>query len=213
MTRKEFDLSGFTAVEARNALKVEISYGDSYAVAIDADKEIIGEVKVEMTGDKLKAKLVTRWGHLEMLFKQTPSPRLIITMPQLKYLELAAATRGNITGFSGVDSFQAVLAGASRLTGDIECRELALEGGAASFFELTGSTAALKIDLSGTSHANLEKMSTGDTRAKLAGASSLTLNSNGRIDADVSSASNLRWLGSPTMGDIRITGASSFSKK
>ncbi|AKG52770.1 hypothetical protein DGWBC_0079 [Dehalogenimonas sp. WBC-2] len=213
MSRKEFDLSGFTAVEARNALKLEISYGDSYTVAIDADKEIIDEVKVEMAGDKLKAKLVTRWGHLGMLFKQTPSPRLIITMPQLKYLELAAATRGNITGFSGVDSFQAVLAGASRLTGDIECRELKLEGGAASFFELTGSAATLNIGLSGTSHANLEKMVTGDTQAKLAGASSLTLNSNGKIDADVSSASKLRWLGSPSMGDIKITGASSFSKK
>jgi len=47
----------------------------------------------------------------------------------------------------------------------------------------------------------------------LGGAASMTINLNGKLDAEVSGASNLRWLGTPTLGDVKITGASSFSKK
>ncbi|MEN8615382.1 head GIN domain-containing protein [Dehalogenimonas sp. THU2] len=213
MARKEFDLSGFIAVEARNAMKVEIARGDIYSVAVEAEAEIIDEVKVEVFGDKLKAKFETRWGHLGLLLKQTPSPRLIVTMPEIKSIELVAATRGSITGFTGIDRFQAELAGASKLNGNIQCRELKLEGGAASHFELSGSAATAVIDLSAASNANLENLTVGDATAKLVGAASLTLNITGKLDADISGASNLRWLGTPTIGDLKITGASSFSRK
>jgi hypothetical protein len=56
-------------------------------------------------------------------------------------------------------------------------------------------------------------MSVVAAKVKLGGAASLTLNISGKLDAEVTGASNLRWLGTPTLGDVKITGASSFSKK
>jgi hypothetical protein len=88
-----------------------------------------------------------------------------------------------------------------------------LEASAASHFELSGNAASAEIELTAASNANLEKMSVGDAKIKLGGAASLTINLTGKLDADVSGASSLRWLGTPALGDVKITGASTFAKK
>jgi len=134
-------------------------------------------------------------------------------MPELRSIELAAASKGEISGFSGLDTFQATLSGASTLSGDVACKQLKLEAGAASHFELSGSAETANIELTAASNANLEKMTVGDARIKLGGAASMTIDVKGKLDAIVSGASNLRWLGTPTLGDVKITGASSFTKK
>ena len=213
MARKEYDFSGFTGVEAKNAMKVEVKRGDSFSVAVESDDQALGDVNVTMFNNMLTAKLEARWGNIGRMFKGVSSPKLLVTMPDIRSLELAAASRGEMSGFTGQESLQLTLAGASSLTGDVSCKQLKLEGGAASHFELTGSAATADIDLSAASNANLEKMTIGDAKIKLGGAASMTINLNGKLDAEVSGASNLRWLGTPTLGVIKITGASSFSKK
>jgi hypothetical protein len=213
MARKEYDFSGFTGVEARNAMKVEVKRGDTFSVAVEADDQALGDVNVTMFNNMLTAKLEARWGHIGMIFKGMSSPKLLVTMPDIRSLELAAASRGEISGFTGLESFQATLAGASSLTGDVSAKQMKLEGGAASHFELSGKADSADIELSAASNGNLEKMTVGDARIKLGGAASMTIDVTGKLDAAVSGASNLKWLGTPTLGDVRITGASSFSKK
>ena len=213
MAHTEYDFSGFTAVEARNAMKVDVRRGDNFNVAVEADEQIVDEVKVSLSGETLTAKFEARWGHLGLLFKQVSSPKLTVTMPELKSIELATGTRGEISGFTGIEIFQATLAGASKLIGDVCCKRLKLEAGAASHFELSGSAETLEVELSGASNANLEKLTAGDAKVKLGGASTLTVNLTGKLDAEVTGASSLRWLGSPALGDVKITGASSFSRK
>lgn len=213
MPQKQFGLEGFKTVEARNAMQVEIRQGPSFEVTLEADAEIIDEVEVSVTGSQLKARFQTKLSHLGLLFKQVPSPKLVITMPELEAVKLAAATRGRMSGFAGQTGFSAELAGASKLTGDIECAELKLEGGAASFFELAGKAQTLEVNLSGTSHASLEKLTAGDVAAKLSGASTLTVDIQGKLDADITGASSLRWTGAPVLGDVKVTGASSLARK
>jgi hypothetical protein len=213
MTRKEFDFTGFTGVEIRNALKADIRRGDAFSVAVEADEQALNDVKVSVFGDRLVAKLEARWGHIGLVFKGVSSPKVLVTLPDLRYLELAAASRGEVIGFSDLDNLQVVLAGASSLTGDIGAKKMKLEGGAASHFELSGSAGNAEIELSAASNANLEKMNVGDARIRLGGAASLTINMSGKLDAEVSGASSLRWLGMPALGDVKITGASTFAKK
>ena len=213
MARKEYDFTGFTGVEVRNAMKLEVKRGDNFSVAVEAEDQAVNDVKVSLFNNVLTAKLEAKWGHVGMFFKGGASPKLFVTLPELRSVELAAASRGEISGFTGLETFQATLEGASTLTGDVSSKQMKLEGGAASHFELSGSADTANIELSAASNANLEKMIVGDAKVKLGGAASMTLNIKGKLDAEVSGASNLRWLGTPTLGDVRITGASSFSKK
>ena len=52
-----------------------------------------------------------------------------------------------------------------------------------------------------------------DADVEFSGASSGTINLSGRLDADISGASRLYYIGEPTMGNINTSGASSLSKR
>jgi hypothetical protein len=47
----------------------------------------------------------------------------------------------------------------------------------------------------------------------LSGASNGTVNLSGKLDANLSGASKLEYIGEPTMGAINTSGASTISKK
>jgi hypothetical protein len=52
-----------------------------------------------------------------------------------------------------------------------------------------------------------------DADVKLQGASHSTINTDGNLDANLSGASKLYWLGKPVMGNIKTFGASTVSSK
>jgi hypothetical protein len=68
-------------------------------------------------------------------------------------------------------------------------------------------------DVSGASRLNLGDFKVNDADVTLSGASSGTVNTGGRLDANLSGASKLSYIGEPTVGDINTSGASTLSKK
>jgi hypothetical protein len=155
-------------------------------------------------------------------------------MPGLERLSLSGATRGTISGFSSTDDFRASLSGASsldmagiaagnvnfdisgasRVTGDITADgDIDIELSGASKITLAGSAGDLRLDASGASNAELDGFPVGDADISLSGASRATVNLDGRLDADLSGASHLDYIGQPALGDLDISGGSSVSKK
>jgi hypothetical protein len=101
------------------------------------------------------------------------------------------------------------LSGASRVAGDITASgdaQFNLSG--ASRVELEGSANDMLIDASGASRLELADFPVHNTNVSLSGASDATVNLDGRLDANLSGASNLSYIGEPTMGDIDISGGS-----
>jgi hypothetical protein len=45
------------------------------------------------------------------------------------------------------------------------------------------------------------------------GASTATVNASGTLDAEASGASHVRYLGSPTLGNVEVSGASSVERE
>ena len=52
-----------------------------------------------------------------------------------------------------------------------------------------------------------------DANVEASGASEVTVNASGRLDADASGASDVYYLGSPILGRIDTSGASSVERK
>ena len=59
----------------------------------------------------------------------------------------------------------------------------------------------------------LASFQVGNADVKLKGASHSTVNMDGQLDANLSGASKLYWLGKPVMGDVKTAGASTVSRK
>jgi len=103
--------------------------------------------------------------------------------------------------------------GASRIKGELSVAgDARIKMAGASQVELNGQAGALKLDVAGAGRASLSELSVQSARVKLVGASRAVVKVAGRLDADVTGASDLSWVGNPVMGDIKSAGASQLHR-
>jgi hypothetical protein len=228
METRQFDYSDFTRVEVGHAFDVEITQSASFSISITANDNLFEYLVVTKSGNTLKINL--RGGN--SYINTTQEAR--VTMPGLEQLSLSGATRGEISGFSSIGDFNVSLSGASsldmegiaaevinfklsgasHLTGDIVAGgDADVELSGASRVTLAGSASDLRLDASGASNAGLGDFPVDDADINLSGASRATVNLDGRLDADLSGASHLEYLGEPTLSNLETSGGSSVSRK
>ncbi|HEY79316.1 MAG TPA: DUF2807 domain-containing protein [Dehalococcoidia bacterium] len=127
-------------------------------------------------------------------------------------LEVSGASTMNLRQlYTGDTAFD--ISGASEVTGDIAANNMQLELSGASTVRLKGLADSLSTDGSGASHLELADLEVGNANVTLSGASDATINLAGRLDADLSGASTLEYIGEPTLGLIDTTGGSKVKRK
>jgi hypothetical protein len=230
MDKIQFDFRDFSRIKIDCAHSVTITRADTYSIAVEAENT--SNLKVEKIGNTLHVGL-KRTGWLDF-FNFNSRPHAVITMPELDEISLSGASHGKIQGFksdrdlvirvNGASHLEVYdmtthrlhidVSGASNLTGDIaitEDTDIRVFG--ASRVELTGNANHTRLDLSGASQAKLSNLSLSDTTVKISGASSAQIKVNGKLDLDVSGASRLIYDGNISLGDVRVTGASSLTHR
>jgi hypothetical protein len=235
ITRDE-DFSDFTIVDIGSAFEAEITQSNSaeitqsnsYSIKITADENIMEHIQVSKTGETLSISIKPG------ILIQAVTLKADITMPELHELRFSGATHGIATGFSSPHNLTLTLSGASSLDPDISAghAEISLSGASnlkgtltasgdakliisgASTVELTGSAEDLEIgEGAGASHLDLSTFPVTNANVNLSGGSSATIKLDGRLDADISGASHLYYIGEPTMGNIVTSGGSTVSKQ
>jgi len=224
---REFDFSDFDRLEVGYAFDVEVTQSSSYSISVTADDNIFEYIIVSRRGDSL---IITMRSN--RLYLHT-TQQAVITMPDLERLELSGASRGDVSGFVSSDKLGMYLSGASsliistmksgdatltasgasKLSGSIDMADGTFEISGASNMELDGDADDVRMDISGASRFLGEEFTVDDANLDLSGASSATINAQGTIDADLSGASSLYYIGSPTLGDIDVSGASKIRKR
>ncbi len=218
---KEMDFSDFTNVEVSHVFKVKITRSDSYHVAITANEKLADHINVVKSGNTLKFSLKP------FLFHIRPTLEARIAMPTLNKLRMDGAAKGIVKGFSSQEGFDLHPCGASRLDIDMEAGEAKFEiSGAsklsgnmkagdteftlsgASRAELNGSANNAVLSAWGASRLDLSDFALNDTSVQLKGASRAAVSVNGKLVLDLSGASRLNYIGSPTLGDVNVCGAS-----
>ena len=228
MNTKEFNLTGFSSVEVGGAFYAEIIQGDSFGVSVTADD--FPHIRVEVVGNTLK---IGRQG-IEWFAPFHSQPRARITMPAIIGVMFSGASKGSFQNFVSSEDLTVTVSGASHLeannisSGNIKIEvngasglegeikgagNAVIEATGASKLELSGTANDLDLEVSGASRAELAQFTVQAANVKISGASNGTVNLNGKLDANVSGASNLYWTGTPIMGDIQTSGASNLRRK
>jgi hypothetical protein len=204
---EEYAFTNFTKVEIGSAFEFEVNQSGSYSINVTADDNVMDYVQVSQVGQTLKIRLstVTWFGPVTL--------RASVTLPQLHGLTASGASRGTVSGFTSTEDLDITVSGASRLTGDITAGNVEFDISGASTIQLEGSADDMAADVSGASSFNLGDFTVNNADVDFSGASSGTVNLDGTLDADLSGASRLWYIGEPTMGTIDTSGASTISKK
>ena len=203
--------SDFTEVEIGSAFEFEVKQSSSYGINITADDNVMEYVQVSKDGQTLKIGLRTGLGIF--LGPVSATLRASVTMPQLNGLTASGASRGTVSGFSSTEDLDVTVSGASMVTGDIVAGNVGFGISGASTIQLEGSANDIDANVSGASRLNLDDFTVDNVDVNFSGASSGTVNLSGRLDANLSGASTLWYIGEPTSTDINTSGASTVSKK
>lgn len=224
---KEMEYSDFSKVEVSSAFEVDISQGDTYFVSITANDNLFEHLDIRQNGRTLYIGLKQ-----PRIYIRTTQKAAII-MPELDRLELSGASKGEVRGFhsnnpiefevsgaslldikdieAGDSEFD--ISGASKFTGNIVATECDFNVSGASTVELIGSAGDVYIDASGASKVRLYNFPVKNVKVELSGASNGIINTSGQLDIDLSGASELSYIGNPTMGTVEISGGSTLTKK
>jgi hypothetical protein len=202
----EEDFSDFDEIELATAFEATISQGRNYAVLITVDDNMEEYLNAKKDGDMLKIYL--DGGHSY----QDTTPEVEITLPDITRLNLSGASRAGMTGFDFEHGLDFDLSGASTVSGTLTTGDVTCTASGASRLSLEGSGRDLEMEASGASTLDLGDFASRSGDIKLSGASRATVNLSGTLDADLSGASTLEYLGNPTMGDISTSGASSIQE-
>jgi hypothetical protein len=200
---RELDLAGFDKVDVSHAFAVDIREGESFSVVVGVDDNLVEYLRVEKQGSTLKIGLQPGRNY------SNTHATAEVTMPELTGLDLSGASRGTTSGFKSSRDLNVDASGASRLSGDIEAGDARFDVSGASRVNLTGSAEDLVIDASGGSTMDLADFAVADANVEASGASDVTVNASDRLDVDASGASHVKYLGSPSLGTIDTSGASS----
>jgi len=224
---REYEFNNFTNIEVSHAFEFEITQSNFYSVTVTADDNLFKYIEVSQTGERLEVGMKPNYGYLNTHLKA------IITMPELRSLDVSGASTGFIKGFSlsdvlianisGASSLDLVdittgdvdfdISGASGVTGSLTANDAKFELSGASRIQLEGSAVDLTVDASSASRVELGSFPVTDADIVFSGASWGTVNLSGTLDADLSGASRLSYIGEPVFGNINTSGASSISKK
>jgi hypothetical protein len=209
MPVQEVEVRDFTRVEIAGAIEVEISQAGAFSVSLDAEEDALKRLRVTREGVTLR---VTHSKYIDW-WPRTHRPRVYVVLPVLNELSLAGASKARLRGLNAAGDLKLRLTGASEIEGDIRAVNARFELYGASTMELKGSTENLTVEAVGASQVELRDFMAHNADIRLSGASRGTVNLNGILNARLIGASQLHWLGQPTMGDIKTIGFSNVSRK
>jgi hypothetical protein len=206
----EKEITGFSKVAIGSAFTADVTRGDTFSVVITIDDNLEKYLKVVKEGDTLKVNLEMGAG---FSLRGNTVLKAKITLPELTGVTASGASTVTVTGFKSAKELAVDVSGASTLQGDVSSGDARIVVSGASTLTLQGAGRNLDLKVSGASKVHLEGFTVADAGADVSGASTATVNAQGKLDATASGASKLFYTGSPTLGRINSTGASAVERK
>lgn len=199
------EVSGFDSLDIGHSFEVDIIQSQTYSLVVTVDDNIEQYLVIDDSGGTLTLNLEDNRSYTNVTL------RAQISMPMLSTLELSGASKAEFTQFASSDSFELRVSGASEAMGDIEAGDVTIKVSGASDVHLHGEGQDLLLEVSGASHVDLEEFTVQDAALDISGASEVIVNVNGDLNVDASGASDVTYVGSPRLGDIETSGASSIN--
>lgn len=209
LVTQEESITGFDKVDISQSFNVDITQGEEFKVVIRVDDNLVEHLDIRKQGSTLRIGLKPSRNFL--LTNATLEAE--VTMPELVGLDLSGSSEANISGFESTKSLVVDLSGSSDLLGDIQAGDTRFDISGNSRVTLTGSAGDIEVGASGSSEADLSEFPAEDGSVDASGASTVTVNLRGRLDADASGSSDIYYLGNPTLGNIDTSGSSSVQSR
>jgi phage shock protein PspC (stress-responsive transcriptional regulator) len=211
---RTYDLVDFSKVSAATGIFVEIRQGNGYDFQVVAeDSEDLKEFRFEVKNERLTVYFDKKDWDWDFFSGDSwnwkgniPEVKCIITMPELKELELSSASQTHLLGFEG-DKLNIDIGSAAKLYADINYSNLNLDVSSASKVKIKGTTDNMNLDISSAAQLEAFDLIVRNAEVDASSASKAEVHVTGYLDASASSAAKIRYQGRPRLESNSSSGA------
>jgi hypothetical protein len=196
LVTEEYPFTGFTQLEI-GVFDVEVRQGEGYSVVLEMDENVLEHVQVTLEGETLRIGLDPS----ETYNMETIHMLAEITMPILTGLTMGLVDDAEVNGFRSEDDLVIDLSKSS-LRGEVHAGDLQVRAEVGCTVKLSGSAANVTVMAAVDSDVDLGGLECKDAVVTAQVNSQVTVCPTGRLDAEAS-ASEVWYIGDPTLGEIR----------
>ena len=197
--REDRAVSGFDSVVIEYPADVTITRGSSESVSIQAQSDILPEIRTEVRSGVLY--LSPPPGRIGLHRPRNEPVRIDVTVTDLTSVDFSSAGRLSIRDFS-VDDLRVSASGAGEVDMvNLTAQRLDCVLSGAGSLQVSGSSAAgaLKVNISGVGSFDGQDLRSGTADVEISGAGSATVWVTRQLTAQISGLGSVRYYGSPNV--------------
>jgi hypothetical protein len=200
----------FEGVDVSSAIDLQLSQGNENSVAVSAP----GDANRAGIKTEVRKGILHIWYENKNWFKGSGRKiRAYVSAKTLKLVSASGACDVIVNGELKSDELAIRLSGASDFKGAVRATSLKIQLSGASDISIKGSASDLSIEASGASKFKGYDLITENCRVHASGATDIKITVNKVLNAEASGATNIDYMGTGMIGDLRSSGASNIRKR
>jgi hypothetical protein len=210
MKKETRSASGYTGISLSGNMNVELAYGNSNSVIVEADENLLDYIETKVEGENLVIKTKDKYN-----LKSRNKLRVYVSATKLTNLKVSGS--GNINGngaFSNEGRTNVSVSGSGNINVGINSfAETKINISGSGNVTLKGkSTNNIDATISGSGNIDCSDISTNDVFAQVSGSGNIKVYANKSIDAKVSGSGNIYYKGAATRLNMKSSGSGKIIK-
>ncbi|MGD2042203.1 MAG: head GIN domain-containing protein [Acidimicrobiia bacterium] len=195
------EVSGFDGIELAGQGRVEVVFGDSEALVIEAEDNLLPLLTSEVRNGVLV---------LGTTRNINPTVDIVYAVTAVSLGSVQISGSGDVLAPDvGGDDFEAEVSGSGDIfLTDMEVGDLATDIGGSGTIEVSGVAGAIDVTISGSGNVNAEALSADTATVAISGSGDAVVNVSDELDAEISGSGSIEYLGNPTVvSDVSGSGS------
>lgn len=204
------EVSNFTSLSSQGSMNVQISYGSSNSVTVEADENLLPYIETTVEDGRLMIR-----SKRNVNLKSKSRMNVYVSMTKINSLKLSGS--GNINGdgaFTNDSKTDMAVSGSGNLTLTFDkFKDLDLAIAGSGNIDLKGNgTNSISAQISGSGNIDCSNISSNDVDAKISGSGNVKVYASNSIDAKISGSGNVFYKGSATKINSKVAGSGKVLK-
>ena len=199
------NVATFTGVASNGSFDVFLTQDTVQSVRIEADENLLHNIKTEVTDNKLKIST-------DKCFSTNHTVKVYVSARQITDIDLKGT--GTVTAdktLVGADlEVEIKGSGDIKLPVNMQSVKVSIKGTGSIW--LKGATTNLEADIMGTGDIKAESLDTKDCKATIKGNGNITVNPTGNLEATIKGSGDIYYMGAPNV-KTEISGSGKVLKK
>jgi len=204
------EVSAFTSLTVGGAMDVQIAYGNSNSISVEADENLLPYIETSVENGKLTIK------SKKNINLKTKS-KMVVHVSMTKIVSIQQSGSGNITGngaFTNDGKTNISMSGSGNIQlGFDSFKDLDLSIAGSGNMDLkSGTTNNIEAKISGSGNIDCLSISSSNVSLKISGSGNVKVFANNSIDAKISGSGNIFYKGNATNIISKVSGSGKVIK-